>query len=368
MTITLCVPTMNRSDFLERFLRYYASTNYQHWIFIGDSSDTHHLQRDQELVNAYQKQLKIKFFECPNQSPGACVETLSRSVQTPYCLGMSDDDFVCPNGIDQCVEFLETHPDYSAAHGVGIFMGIGQSGPYGDIHSTGHYPQATIEAATGAERVQAFFTVSLAALMHSVHRTKDWQAMYRGVGALPSVGNDNIFKDELIPGAVSVIRGKSVELDCLYFVRFLHDTMYSQIMLYDWLTGPSWHSGFQLLRDRMREELTQRDGISGEAAVEAMKKAFWPYLARQLNNQWQKYSYQPTTLELGRGLIRDLARRLPGLRQAWRRARYTRQKLGQNELSLPALLDPASPYHADFMPVYAATTTPPDENSLAGRA
>jgi glycosyltransferase domain-containing protein len=366
--MTLCVPTKNRSDFLARFLSYYASANYQHWIFIGDSSDTHHLQRDQELINAYSNQLKIKYFECPNQSPGACVENLSRSVQTPYCLGMSDDDFVCPNGIDQCIEFLETNPDYSAAHGIGIYMGVRQSGPYGEVHETGHYPQATIEAATGAERVQAFFNNSLAALMHSVHRTEDWQAMYRGVSALSSVGNNNIFKDELIPGAVSVIRGKSIELDCFYFVRFLHDTMYQQILVYDWLTSPNWQTGFQLLCDRLNEELLRSDGISGGIAREAIKNAFWPYIVRVLNNEWNHYHSQPSAAESGRRKFRAMARRLPGLRQVWRRARYTRQKLGQNALSLPALLDPSSPYHADFMPVYTATTTPPEEQGLAGRA
>ena len=344
-------------------LRYYASAEYKHWIFIGDSSDAYHAERTQKTVKAFKSQLNIRYFSCPAQSPGACIETLNRSLTTPYSAAVSDDDFVSPSGIDQCVEFLEHNPEFSAAHGKGIYMGIRESGPYGAVHETNQYPQAQIEGPTGADRLVSFFTVSMAALLHSVHRNADWQEMFRGISDLKSEGNNNIFKDELIPCAVAVTRGKIKQLEGLYFVRFFHDAIYRQISMYDWITNPNWFPSYQFLCQRITEELIRQDGINKVEAQEVIKRAFWPYLSLGLSSGWQNYTGHSAVPENSEHNFRLMARRVPGLRSLWHRARFARQKLGHNELSLPALLNPSSPYHADFMLVYQVTTTPPSEST-----
>lgn len=38
-------------------------------------------------------------------------------IQTPYIVYVAEDDFTTPEGISQCVQFLESHPDYTSAQG-----------------------------------------------------------------------------------------------------------------------------------------------------------------------------------------------------------------------------------------------------------
>lgn len=38
-------------------------------------------------------------------------------IQTPYVVYVAEDDFTTPEGISQCIQFLESHPDYTSAQG-----------------------------------------------------------------------------------------------------------------------------------------------------------------------------------------------------------------------------------------------------------
>ena len=40
----ILIPTLNRSDFVVRQLNYYASVNCHYTIYLGDSSNAHHLE------------------------------------------------------------------------------------------------------------------------------------------------------------------------------------------------------------------------------------------------------------------------------------------------------------------------------------
>ena len=51
-------------------------------------------------------------------------------------------------------------------------------------------------------------------------------------------------------------------------------------------------------------------------------------------------------------------RRIPLLKGTWHQARSFLPG-DQNKISLPALLRPGSPYHADFMPIYRAVVNQP---------
>jgi hypothetical protein len=196
----------------------------------------------------------------------------------------------------------------------------------------------------------------------SVHRTPDSQALFHGVSHAGSVGNDKIFKDELIPSAISATRGKVKEVPILSFVRFLNPAAYRQLWVHDWITDPNWYHSYQYFRNRLTEELVRQDGISQEETQQVIKRTLWPYLARSLSSHWQKYNSQLASTNGGSPMnIRRMARRVPGLRAPWRNARSRVRSLRGDDTWLTALLNPSSPYHQDFMPVYRAITTPPAE-------
>lgn len=356
--MTLCVPTLNRPEFLARLLRYYATTRYRHWIFIGDSSECQHAERNQQTVASFDGVLKVVYRHYPGLSSCACVEQLNREVTTPYCAFMADDDFVTPSGLDRCLAFLERHSDYVAAHGRAILFQIEGGGAHGAIGNVGPYPQAVVRSETGAARLREFFTSSLYTLLFSVHRTEAWQAMFRGVSSLPGDRSQNIFKDELIPVSVSVIRGKVQELDGLYLARQAHEGIYRHPDIYDWITDPAWLPSYEVFRDRLGEELCRQDGLDAAEARRVVKDVCWAFLAHGMMSSWQAASRQPVHAERRLHGLRRVARQIPGLRPIWRRVRALIERR-RTAWSLPALLLPGSPYHQDFLPIYAAVTRPP---------
>ncbi len=354
--ITVCVPTFNRPAFIERLLRYYAATGYRHWIFIGDSSQAEDAARTRRAVESWEGQLQVRYEACPGLSSCAALEYLSRFITTPYCAFLGDDDFLCPTTLDRCAEFLDANPDYSAAHGRAILFQIETAGPYGAMGTVGSYPLATLEADTGAGRLKEFFTVSLYALLNAVHRTPTWRDMFRGVGSMKGVKNRNLFKDELMATCVSVIRGKVKELDGFYLMRQAHDT-YHWPHIYEWLMDSEWSPSYQIFHERLADELIRQDGLRMEEARAVIRDVFWPYLAAQVI---ETRKTETARVRPGRSSLRRFARRLPAARQAWRALRAVVQR-ARDPWSLPALLDPTSPHHADFLPIYQLVTSRPVE-------
>jgi len=366
--ITLCIPTKDRPLFLSRLLHYYARTHYQHWMFIGDSSGPANAQRNQRTIASFNGRLNISYWNDPSRSSCAFLEQMSQHLSTPYCAFVGDDDFLCTPALDQYITFLEHRPEYSAVHGRGLMLQTEDSTPYGSIRSTKSYPQAILRSDTGAERLKEFFTVKPNALLYSVHRTGTWRDMFRGLSAMPGLQNQNIFKDELIPTAVSVIRGKVKELEGLYLIRHMHDGIAWHPHVYDWVTDPIWFPSFQVFRDRVVEELQRQDGISQEDAEVVFRQSFWLHLAREVTNAWRKQQIAPARSP---SKLRAFAKRLPGLRSGWRRMRsaierYRTARHDREGFSLTALLRPSSPFHADFMPIYELITLPPNEVSYGG--
>lgn len=363
--ITLCVPTKNRPVFLGRLLRYYARTGYRYWLFIGDSSDPQQADRNERMVASLAGQLKIAYHHYPGLSSCAALEQLSRHVATPYSALVCDDDFVCPTGLDRCMAFLGEHPDYGAAHGKGLMLMTERGAPYGSIGTVKSFPQPILESSTGSERLRVFLTRTPPALLYSVHRTDTWRAMFRGLHLLGGVDNRNMFKDELIASCVSVIRGKVKELDGLYLIRQPHvEDSLRFPHVYDWITDPAWFPSYQLFHDRVVQELIRQDRISPEEAQTVMREGFWHYLVHEVIGAWQKE--QAGAQQVPSSRLRAVIKRIPGLRRIWRGVRLTVQRY-RDELSLPALLQPTSPYHADFRPVYEVITSPPAERAEGGR-
>lgn len=354
--ITLLVPTMNRSDFLIRMLRYYEKVGFEGCICIGDSSNSEHVERTKRIIETLRGKLNIIYREYPDLNDAVCLKRLLDLVSTPYAAFVADDDFLVPSALNQCAKFLGEHLDYTAAHGTGIAITLDSGGLYGQIIRCGHYRQPAIEAKSASQRLDDHLSNYSVALF-SVHRIESWRAMYRDVHLL----KDKSFGSELLPCCKSVILGKSKELDCLYVVRQSHVQRYLLPSMYNWIISPEWYSSYLVFRDSLTEALTLQDNISIEKAQKVVKHAFWSYLAMYL-------SQQSGSWRSSRSRWRQVAGTIPGVRRIWQLLHSLRPKQ-HSDLSLSALLRQSSPYHADFMPVYKALTTLPTEfsNKTAGK-
>jgi hypothetical protein len=301
------------------------------------------------------------------------MEQLLHLVPTPYAACIGDDDFLVPSSLGQCVRFLNSHPDYSAVHGVAGLITLDSNGPHGQVAGTSYYNQPLIEADSASQRLADYlsnYTVSL----FSVHRIETWRTMYRAASLL----SDKSFGGELLPCCLSLVQGKVKELDCLYLVRQVYNPRYRPMdgrygnagensvpvnvaattypNWFGWMTSPDWLPSYEVFRDCLVEEMARRDEISLGEARELVERQVWSYLAKRLSMAWtERYIQRAPGFRAWPVLA---ARHVPFLRWGWRKVRpFLPGK--DKRISLPALLHPSSPYHADFMQVYRAVTAPP---------
>lgn len=170
---------------------------------------------------------------------------------------------------------------------------------------------------------------------------------------------------EMLPCCLTAVQGPIKELDCLSLIRQGHDQRYRHLAAYEWLTNPAWGPSYQSFCRQIAEALARQDRIAIDQAQQRVRDAFWPYLAGYLREHVAPPSRRPGSRLLSQW--RDAARRVPGVREAWRRLRDAMPR-GRDEVSLPAFWRPSSRYHEEFMPVYRAVTAPPMETeSLSER-
>jgi len=337
--LTIIIPTMNRSDFLIRLLNYYADTGFKHWLFIGDSSDAYHVEITKNAIRNFEGKLKIIYREYPGLNDAECNQQLSQLVSTPYAVFVADDDFLFPDALEQCISFLEKHENYNSVHGVANIFTLQSSGPYGMFLNSSIYRLPSIDAETASQRILDHLS-NYSVTLFCVHRIETWQKMFKHVHEIL----DKSFGSELLPCCLSVVQGKVKQLDCLYLSRQGHDSRYELPDIHDWINHPNWEPSYKAFLDCLAEELSQQDDITFNKAKDIVKTAFKSYLDKRKENM--------VYANLGKTV-----RYVPGMKQV---LKYFKNKQSGN-LSLPRLLNPKSAYHSDFMPVYHAVTTSPDD-------
>lgn len=349
--ITILIATKNRSDFLIRSLNYYKSVKFRGPIHIGDSSEPVHMECAKKVIRSLAGEMNVVHYEYPSLDIAECHKKLIQSVSTKYIANVADAGFLVPDSLGRCVEFLESRLDYVAAHERAIMISLRSPGAYGQVESAGPLLHRSIEGDTAADRL-IYHLSNYSEILYSVYRADTWRLMWENAHFL----TDRRLGGELLPACLATILGKVKELDRLSLVRHIHDRRYLLPDPYDWITGTNWPPSYQIFRDCLAADLARRDGLSVEEAREIVKRAFWSYLAPGLMRTWQARYAQN-----GRGLPsrwRELAKRVPGLRNAWHMILSSLPRR-DDEMSLERLLNPSSPYHGDFMPVYRAITTSP---------
>lgn len=341
--ISLLVPTMNRSDFVIRLLRYYHALGFQGHIFIGDSSNDEHASRTKKAITACRDKLNIVHREYPGLNNAQCTQRLLDQVSTPYAAFLPDDDFLVPRGLERCMQFLDSHPEYVAAHGLGTLFELDADGVYGRPKSASYYRQAEFDMNRASERLEAHLNRGSVTLF-SVHRVEAMRLMYRDIENVA----DQSLATEVLPCCISVVLGKIKQLDCLYLIRQAHDQRYRHFDIFDRLVSPSWSPSYQVMCNAVAEQLARIDGISHDDARNTFKKAFWRSLILTLGK------HHPSSGR-SRRAFHAFLRAIPGARIL--RKVYRAMNRGVTyDMSLDRLLSASSKYHDDFLVIHKILT------------
>lgn len=370
MPISLVIPTYNRPQFLRRLLWYYRELRFPFTIVVADSSPTPASDVNRELVASLQNVLTVQYRLYPSDIH-ICTKIPQAldGIDTKYAAICGDDDYIIPKTMKQCVCFLDANPDYSLAHGHAAAFSV-----LSDHHShhnlqTVTYPQCNIEVSDPQQRLHNHL-LEWDATWYSVHRRLD---LIRNMQSACGHTIDNRFA-ELLPSCLSLIQGKARRLDNLYLVRqSLPNSMGRQMdkeaLWSDLMTFDDFSQRYVAFRNCLATELSNTSGIPLAEAQEVTNYAFWGFLKTQMDElpllrlssseqtilrAWQILQLLPSAFRSAL-LERQLVAMMRSPRESFRKLRRERAaetKSKRDDISLGRLLDPQSPFHADFLPIY----------------
>jgi len=342
--VAILISTMNRPDFLIRTLNYYAKMRSPHPVYLGDSSNPDNIDIIKKFINNLQGRLEVHYNWYPPVFDN--LEKNLSLIKEKYTVISGDDDYEIPSSLIKCAEFLENNPDYASAGGYGVTFRLKNSGSYGEIARLADYPRISLEAETASQRLidfmKNYFTITFA-----VNRTDHMKEI--SVGHVPMIGPWN----ELSGSCYCALSGKSKLIDCLGFVRQIHDRQYYANSMVDWLTDKNFYNSYISLRTLLAEKIAEKDKISKDRAEQVVKDSFWECLQLYMANSQRDQKGKDKPLK-NRKMLKTLRLKIgasfPVLKTAYRR--YLRPFISDKKQLHYDVLDPHSTYYKDFKPVW----------------
>lgn len=310
--ISIIIPTLNRSEFLIRALTYYNKVNFKGTIHIGDSSDEYHSSRIKDAISSFKKNLSIVYrhFPKPEYSIEMCFKELVDNVETPYCVYSGDDDFLIPESLQKCADFLETNPHYIAAHGLRVNIGVKDDKIFGPVEWALVRQGNSYESENASERWTTYMRNAIST-QYYVHRSSTWREMYRHVKDVPI----RYFGEEVLPCSMTTILGKVKQLDCLSTVfqkqQAAHSFSWLTHSMYWLLIQPEWSISIQTIRRVLSEAISEHDKIEIDKALEVVDRELWLHISRMLDKHFKNKYYDGLDKAEGSLRLKAVLKRVP---------------------------------------------------------
>jgi glycosyltransferase domain-containing protein len=205
---TLIIPTYNRPTHLLRLLRYIFSFKSSFRILILDSSNADVQECNSSTLSHQMGKVEHIRFD-------SSIDVVSKfehgiaMVKTPYCSFCADDDIVFVDSVMACIKFLETNPDYAAAHGYYFNFQFGEM----VVISSVVYWRNALTADVPLMRLVALMK-NYDAVFYATYRTEVLRSIFSLVRRV-----DTVLCRELILGAATVLNGKVYRHPQFYYGR-----------------------------------------------------------------------------------------------------------------------------------------------------
>lgn len=273
------------------------------------------------------------------------LEKLLPGVREKYVVVNGDDDYEIPSSLTKCAEFLENNTDYASVGGYGITFRLKTSGPYGEVARLADYPRISLETETASQRLIDFmkncFTITFA-----VNRINHMRNIR--VGSITMISTWN----ELAEACCCAVAGKSKLIDCLGFVRHIHDRQYYANTMIDWLTAKDFYNSYVSFKERFAKQISELDNIPIIQAEQAVKDSFWEYLQVYMANSQKdlKSGNRPLKNRTGLKTLRfKLGTTFPILKIIYRE--HIRPFVSDKKQMHYEVTNSRSPYYKDFQQV-----------------
>ena len=122
--VAILIPTRNRSGFVERLVKYYASVKSPHTLYIGDASESFHIEQTKKIVSRYSHDISVVHFSWPGLSAHETMIGLAEESRESYCAFVGDDDFLVSDSLTKCAIFLDSNPSFRTAQGKALIFSL----------------------------------------------------------------------------------------------------------------------------------------------------------------------------------------------------------------------------------------------------
>lgn len=354
----IIIPTMNRPDFIIRQLRYYAQVKCPCTIYIGDSSDKEASKKIQKEIEKLKNIISVKYLQYPKMGGVPCIRELIKNVQEKFIAFVGDDDFLVPDTLTKCVEFLESHSDYATAHGYAVTFKTENDAVFGKITKIKDYKRSEACDDTAVQRVSRIledYYVTLFSVHYTDKLLKNWEISKNIFDSHFS------FSSEITPGCLDVIDGKSKLIESLGLVRQMHDMRLVLQTTFNLITHDSWQPEYKIFIDLVSKAAADRDRIPLEKAKKAIKLSYWYYLqywlAKDYAMETSNFSCQKTKKI---SLKRLIAEKIPQLKKPYKiiKRLITKKRWIHDEV-----MRPKSFFYNDFQKITQIIQNEKNENS-----
>ncbi len=360
LKVAILIPTMNRADYVIRQIRYYASVDCPHTIYIGDSSNQANAEKIQAEIEKLKNKINIiyKFLPSLNRGTADTAKYLLSIVKEKYSCYCCDDDFQTSDSLTKCAEFLENNPDYATVSGQALHFRLKSNDVYGELERLSDCPLPAILDEKAGDRLIHFLTNNFVALFF-VNRTDQMLKSHELVLEL----EDHIFSSEIVPSALSIIAGKSTTLDCLGYIRQIHDHSRPQPSPSDWIHSSAWNSSYKIYELATSEAISKIDNISVNEAVKIARYALSGQLLKWLSAERRTHNYSKTAstdinfkIKVLKSARSGIAKSFPFLKHLYRSRLRPKLTTRKKEIYYEALRK-GSKYYIDFEPIMKSFTS-----------
>jgi glycosyltransferase domain-containing protein len=248
--LTCVIPTHNRPAFLRRLLGFIEQTGQQYAIRICDSSDSVRRAENEQAIKEFSGNCRITYEHLSVGVFPKCRKTMEK-ITTPYTVFCADDDFLMPDAVLRCVDFLEKSASYSCAQGAMVSLATAKQNK---CYLLTNY---SLESPSPIRRFKQFAT-NWYSTFYSVCRTPILTQVYQVVDSSSDYDRARIFP-EILHSQMTVIPGRVKYLPGFYNLREEHELNDSRLPIVQDLEHSEEH--YSQFQNCLATELSQ---VSGE--------------------------------------------------------------------------------------------------------
>ncbi len=278
--VDIVIPVHNRTKLLKRILDYYNEYGQDFNFIIADSSNKINKAINKKLVESFTK-LKILYIDKFSEDLPQHIKfgKMINYINNKYCVFCPDDDFIIPNGIRSCIDFLEKNPDYVAAHGTYIgfylFKGILK---YQKFLWNLRYHNYSISDNTPHLRLFTHLS-NFTLLLWAVRRTNVVRNCYKELLKINFDPELLLMFGELLPDMLTVISGKVKRLETLYAARqYFFSIANNYLTLLDTVKTDFYLQEYNKFKNCLINNLQVKEKIARYKAEQIIDSAMEKYL------------------------------------------------------------------------------------------